>query len=169
MSDLCEIACVIGVAFNCDADTDELAEWFHESVDFVARRNVRWMLEQMEHPTPEAFGYPADAEWPPCCPGCADILHVPDPSGLVAGVEDVRRILTCGSASCGGAAAFGMAYEIAVLVHDEGLELADALERVHPRIAYGKSPDGGASGRYFHATFTKDGEIHDPTKEMRTA
>ena len=114
MSDLCEIACVIGVAFNCDADADRLARLMANAMGDAAAENVSWMLEQFEYPTPEAFGYPAGTEWPPCCPGCADIVHVPDPSGLIAGVELADRILMCGSASCGGAAAFAMAYEIAL-------------------------------------------------------
>lgn len=169
MTDVCEIACVIGVAFNCDANADDLAQTLHEAVDMAARINVRWYLEQFEHPTPEAFGYSADAEWPPCCPGCADIVHMPDAPGLIAGVELATRILTCGTASCGGASAMAMAYEIALPIWQGDLSEEDAFARVQPRIVYGNAPGGGARGRYFHATFTLDGEIHDPTKEMRTS
>lgn len=170
MTDVCEVACVIGVAFNCDVGPDDLADMLHEAVDFAARWNARrFFLPQFERPTPDAFGYPADAEWPPCCPACAGIVHVPDPSGLIAGVELAPRILTCGTASCGGAAAFAMGYDIALAMHDDGLSWADALARVEPDIVRGRSPDGGARGRYFHARYKRDGEVVDPTLEMEAA
>lgn len=169
MNDVCEIACVIGEAFNCDATPDELAQTFHDQVGLVAARNVRWFLEQFENPTPERFGYPKGAEWPPCCPACAGVKHLPDAPGLIAGIERATRILTCRTASCGGAAAFAMAYEIALPIWEGTLSEDEAFARVEPRIVYGTSPDGGARGRYFHATFTVDGEVHDPTKEMEAA
>jgi hypothetical protein len=169
MTDVCEIACVIGVAFNCNATADDLAQMLHEAVDFAARVNVRWYLEQFDHPTPEAFGYAEDAEWPPCCPGCAGIVHAPDPSGLIAAVELATRILSCGTASCGGAAAMAMGYEIALPIFEGRLSEEEAFARVQPSISYGSSPDGGARGRYFHARFMIDGEEIDPTKEMRAA
>lgn len=190
----CELPCIIGKGFSCDADAETIAARLFAEVEDVAQDNTAWYLaEFLRGEERKAAGL----SWtePPCCAGCGGYKHDPDRPGnatIVYVVDVYSRFneetgnydMLCPSMSCGSAAAMSIGHERAVIIEklaqDAGLLLAELIEddeglaeamrqaeeHVQAIIEQGTPPGGGPSTRYFHAKYKKYGKVEDPTQEM---